>query len=149
MKVNIYTDGACSGNPGPGGWGALLIAEKNGRTISEKKIYGGEKITTNNRMELTAAIKALNALKKRSSVTIITDSKYLKDGMTKWLERWRRNNWQNSAKKEIKNIDLWKEIYTLSKAHEVDWEWVKGHDNHQENEKADELARLGMETHKL
>ena len=148
MKVNIYTDGACSGNPGPGGWGALLIAQKNGETISKKEIYGGEKNTTNNRMELMAAIKALSILKKTSEVTIVTDSKYVKDGMTKWLDNWLSNNWKNSAKKPIKNVDLWKKIYTLAEMHKISWAWVKGHDNHKENEKADYLARLGMEKFK-
>ena len=148
MKVNIYTDGACSGNPGPGGWGALLIAKKNGLVVSKKEIYGGEQNTTNNRMELMAAIEALSALKKTSKVTIVTDSKYLKDGMTKWLVQWLANNWKSSTKKQIKNIDLWKKIYNLSEVHEISWAWVKGHDNHEENEKADHLARRGMEKFK-
>ena len=148
MQVNIYTDGACSGNPGPGGWGALLIAQKNGQIVSKKEIYGGEQKTTNNRMELMAAIKALDVLKKTSDVTIVTDSKYLKDGMTKWLNQWLANNWRNSAKKQVKNVDLWKKIYNLSKIHKISWAWVKGHDNHEENEKADYLARLGMEKFK-
>ena len=148
MKVNIYTDGACSGNPGPGGWGALLIAQKNGQIVSKKEIYGGEQKTTNNRMELMAAIKALDVLKKTSDVTIVTDSKYLKDGMTKWLNQWLANNWRNSAKQQVKNVDLWKKIYNLSKIHKISWAWVKGHDNHEENEKADYLARLGMEKFK-
>ena len=149
MQVNIYTDGACSGNPGPGGWGALLIAKKNGQIISKKEICGGEYNTTNNRMELMAAIKALSALKKTCEVTIVTDSKYLKDGMTKWLNQWVLNNWKSSAKKQIKNVDLWKKIYTLSEVHTISWAWVKGHDNHEENEKADYLARLGMEKFKI
>ena len=102
MKVNIYTDGACSGNPGPGGWGAILVAKKNEQVVSEKEIYGGEQNTTNNRMELVAAIKGLSALTKPSNVTIITDSKYLKDGMTKWLTQWTTNNWQNSKKKKLR-----------------------------------------------
>ena len=148
MQVNIYTDGACSGNPGPGGWGALLIAQKNGQIVSKKEIYGGEQNTTNNRMELMAAIKALDVLKKTSEVTIVTDSKYLKDGMTKWLNQWLLNNWKNSAKKQVKNADLWKKINDLSKIHKISWAWVKGHDNHEENEKADYLARLGMEKFK-
>lgn len=148
MKVNIFTDGACSGNPGPGGWGALLVAKKNGLIVSKKEIYGGEQNTTNNRMELMAAIEALSALKKSSKVTIVTDSRYLKDGMTKWLVQWIANNWKSSAKKKIKNVDLWKKIYNLSEVHEISWAWVKGHDNHEENEKADYLARLGMERFK-
>ena len=148
MKIDVYTDGACSGNPGPGGWGALLKAKKNGEIISEKEIYGGERNTTNNRMELMAAIKALRTLNKRCHVTIITDSKYLKDGMTKWLLKWLGNNWRNSTNKEIKNVDLWKELYILSASHEINWSWVKGHDNHEENERADYLARLGMKNFK-
>ena len=148
MEVKVFTDGACSGNPGPGGWGAILKALKDGKLISEKEIYGGEEITTNNRMELVAAIKALESLKKQSRVTIITDSKYLKDGMTKWINNWLSNNWRNSANKEIKNIDLWKKINALSQSHEVLWEWVKGHNSHEENERADHLARLGMSSYK-
>ena len=148
MKVDIYTDGACSGNPGPGGWGAILVAKKNEQVVSEKELYGGEQNTTNNRMELVAAIKGLSALTKPSNVTIITDSKYLKDGMTKWLTQWTKNNWQNSKKKEIKNMDLWKQIYSLSQTHQISWIWVKGHNNHEQNEKADYLARLGMKDFK-
>ncbi len=148
MKIEIYTDGACSGNPGPGGWGALLIAKKNGGKISQKEICGGEMNTTNNRMELTAAIQGLTSLKKASKVTIITDSKYVKDGMTKWLDQWTKNDWKNSSKKTIKNLDLWKEIYALAGVHDISWEWVKGHNEHEENEKADYLARLGMEKYK-
>ena len=148
MEIKIFTDGACSGNPGPGGWGALLKAKRNGEIISEKEIFGGEQNTTNNRMELIAAIKALEVLRKRSKVTIVTDSKYLKDGMTKWLDKWISNNWRNSTNKEIKNLDLWRAIYSLSETHDVSWAWVKGHDNHKENERADYLARLGMEEFK-
>ena len=144
MQVKVFTDGACSGNPGPGGWGAILKALKNGEIVSEKEIHGGEEITTNNRMELTAAIKGLESLKKQSEVTIITDSKYLKDGMTKWINSWIANNWRSSTNKEIKNLDLWKTIYALSQFHEIRWEWVKGHNAHKDNEKADYLARLGM-----
>jgi ribonuclease HI len=148
VEVKVFTDGACSGNPGPGGWGAILKALKDGKVISEKEIYGGEEITTNNRMELVAAIKALESLKKQTRVTIITDSKYLKDGMTKWINNWLSNNWRNSANKEIKNIDLWKKINALSQSHEILWEWVKGHNAHEENDRADYLARLGMSSFK-
>ena len=144
MEVKVFTDGACSGNPGPGGWGAILKAFKHGKIISEKEIYGGEQITTNNRMELLAAIKALETLKRRSQVTIITDSKYLRDGMTKWLTKWLLNNWKNSSNKQIKNLDLWQKINTLTYSHEIAWEWVKGHNAHEDNERADYLARLGM-----
>lgn len=145
MEVNVFTDGACSGNPGPGGWGAVLRAQKGGKVVSTKEIYGGEQLTTNNRMELMAAIKALEALTIKSEVTITTDSKYLKDGMTKWLDSWISNNWKSSKNKEIKNLDLWKKIYLLSKSHKVNWAWVKGHDSNQDNERADYLARLGMQ----
>ena len=148
MQVKVFTDGACSGNPGPGGWGAILKAIKNGKIVSEKEIYGGEETTTNNRMELIAAIKALENLKTISQVTIITDSKYLKDGMTKWINNWISNNWRNSTNKEIKNIDLWKKINILSQSHEIIWEWVKGHNSHADNERADYLARLGMSSFK-
>jgi ribonuclease HI len=144
MQVKVFTDGACSGNPGPGGWGAILKALKNGEIVSEKEIHGGKEITTNNRMELTAAIKGLESLKKQSEVTVITDSKYLKDGMTKWINSWISNDWRSSTNKEIKNLDLWKTIYALSQFHEIQWEWVKGHNAHKDNEKADYLARLGM-----
>jgi len=149
IEVIIYTDGACSGNPGPGGWGVVLQALKSGKLISSKEVCGGENQTTNNRMELTAAISGLKMLKKRSVVTIITDSVYLKDGMTKWLPKWLSNNWKNSSKKEIKNIDLWKRIYALSEDHVITWQWVKGHSAHPENEKADYLARLGMSEYKI
>jgi len=148
MQVKLFTDGACSGNPGPGGWGVILKALKNGEIVSEKEIHGGEEITTNNRMELTAAIKGLESLKKQSEVTIITDSKYLKDGMTKWINSWIANNWRSSTNKEIKNLDLWKTLYSLSQFHEIRWEWVKGHNAHKDNEKADYLARLGMSSFK-
>tara|TARA_A100001015_G_C14954134_1_gene698018 strand:- start:353 stop:805 length:453 start_codon:yes stop_codon:yes gene_type:complete len=148
IKVSIFTDGACSGNPGPGGWGALLVAKQDEKIISKKEICGGAKLTTNNRMELTAAIKGLKELTKPSKVTVVTDSKYLKDGMTKWLDQWFANGWQTTAKKDIKNIDLWKEIHSVSKLHIVSWDWVKGHDNHEENERADFLARLGMKKFK-
>ncbi len=144
MQVKVFTDGACSGNPGPGGWGAILKALKNGEIVSEKEIHGGEEITTNNRMELTAAIKGLESLKKQSEVTVITDSKYLKDGMTKWINSWISNDWRSSTNKEIKNLDLWKTIYALSQFHDIRWKWVKGHSAHKDNERADYLARLGM-----
>ncbi len=149
IKVVMYTDGACSGNPGPGGWGVIMKALKSGSEISCKEIFGGEAETTNNRMELTAAINGLKSLKKSSVVTIVTDSIYLKDGMTKWLKKWLANDWKGSSKKEIKNIDLWKEIYFLSEAHQISWEWVKGHNEHPENERADYLARVGMTKYKV
>ena len=139
-KVRIHTDGACSGNPGPGGWGALL--EYNG---TEKEIWGGENPTTNNRMELKGAIKALEALKKRSEVDLYTDSVYVRDGITKWIHGWQRNGWRTADKKPVKNADLWQELDALVKLHDIDWHWVKGHSGHAENDRADELARRGLE----
>ena len=138
-EVHIYTDGACSGNPGPGGWGALLIY--NGH---EKELKGGEKETTNNRMELRAAIEALNALKGSCRVHLSTDSVYVKDGITKWIHNWKRNGWKTAAKKPVKNADLWRDLETSLERHEVSWHWVKGHAGHPENERADQLARDGM-----
>ena len=145
VKIIVYTDGACSGNPGRGGWGAILTASEDGITVSEKEIFGGEANTTNNRMELTAAIKALEALKKKTTLTVVTDSKYLRDGMTMWLDNWIKNNWKSSQNKEIKNKDLWQKIYTLSQRHKISWHWVKGHNVHPENERADNLARKGIQ----
>jgi len=138
-RIEIYTDGACSGNPGPGGWGAILIAGRH-----RKEICGGAADTTNNRMEMMAAIKALEALKGPSQVRLYTDSSYLKDGITRWIVNWRRNGWKNAAKKPVKNSDLWRQIETLSEQHSIDWHWVKGHAGHPGNERADELAREGM-----
>jgi len=137
--VNIYTDGACSGNPGPGGWGALLIYKS-----MEKAIFGGEPETTNNRMELMAAIQALEALKRSSIVRIHTDSMYVKDGITKWIRNWKVNGWKNAAKKPVKNADLWQRLDQALIRHDVSWHWVKGHAGHEQNERADALARAGM-----
>lgn len=137
--VDIYTDGACSGNPGPGGWGALMIFRGK-----EREIYGGEPSTTNNRMELLAAIEALEALKKPSKVRLHTDSKYLRDGITQWITRWKRNGWKTAAKKPVKNIDLWQRLEEALPRHEISWHWVRGHSGHPENERADELARRGV-----
>jgi ribonuclease HI len=139
-KVVIHSDGACSGNPGPGGWGALL--QYNG---AEKEIWGGENPTTNNRMELKAAIKALEALKRRSEVDLYTDSIYVRDGITKWIHGWKRNGWKTADKKPVKNVELWQELDALIRLHDVAWHWVKGHAGHVENERADELARRGLE----
>ena len=147
-KLIAYTDGACSGNPGPGGWGALLIAQQNGAVLKEKELCGGEGETTNNRMELTAAINALNAMKKQANITVITDSSYVKDGITKWIIGWKRNGWKNSQKKPVKNEDLWKQLDEATQKHDVTWQWIKGHAGHAENERADELAREGMEPFK-
>ncbi len=138
-EVVIYTDGACSGNPGPGGWGAVL--RWNG---TEKDLHGGELQTTNNRMELMAAISALEALTRPSQVELHTDSKYLLDGITKWITGWQRNGWRTAAKKPVKNEDLWRRLVAAMDRHEITWVWVKGHAGDEGNERADELARLGI-----
>lgn len=143
-----YTDGACSGNPGPGGWGALLIARDGDIVVKTRDLCGGEPDTTNNRMELLAAINALEALERPSTLTVITDSNYVKNGVTTWIHGWKRNGWKTSNKKPVKNVDLWKRIEEAQLRHEVTWEWVKGHAGHPENERADELARQGMEPFK-
>ena len=138
-SVEIYTDGACSGNPGPGGWGAILRYGEN-----EKELSGGAAETTNNRMELSAAIEALRALRRPSRVRIHTDSTYVKDGITKWIVNWKRNGWRTAAKKPVKNVDLWQDLYDALKDHDVEWHWVKGHAGHPENERADALARSAV-----
>jgi len=144
MEIIAYTDGACSGNPGPGGWGVLLIAKKGDKILKEKELSGGEVYTTNNRMELRAAVQALKEIYNKSEITIITDSVYLKDGMLLWLPRWEKNGWKTSNKKPVKNQDLWQDLQQLVKCHSVTWEWVKGHNGEYGNEKADQLAREGM-----
>ena len=133
--VEIFTDGACKGNPGPGGWGAIL--RSNGK---ERELSGGESPTTNNRMELMAAIEALNALKKPCHVQLYTDSVYVRDGITKWIHGWRRNGWRTSDKKPVKNAELWQALLEAATPHRIDWHWVKGHSGHPENERADALA---------
>jgi ribonuclease HI len=138
-SVEIFTDGACSGNPGPGGWGAIL--RYNG---VEKELSGGEARTTNNRMELTAAIEALSALKTPCKVDLYTDSNYLRDGIRGWIEGWKRNGWMTAAKKPVKNAELWQALDAARATHTIEWHWVKGHAGHPENERADELARLAM-----
>ncbi|CCQ74897.1 Ribonuclease H [Magnetospira sp. QH-2] len=138
-RVEIYTDGACSGNPGPGGWGVVLRWQG-----TEKELYGGEPETTNNRMELTAAIEALETLKRPVSVDLFTDSTYVRDGITKWIHGWKANGWRTAAKKPVKNQDLWERLDQAMARHQVDWHWVKGHAGHPENERADALARLGV-----
>lgn len=138
-KVVIYTDGACSGNPGPGGWGAILIWGEH-----RKELFGGAPETTNNRMELQAVIEALSALTRAAHIDLYTDSAYVKDGITSWIHSWKRNGWQTAAKKPVKNADLWQALEAARHKHEVDWHWVKGHAGHPENERADELARQGM-----
>lgn len=147
-ELFAYTDGACSGNPGPGGWGVLLIARENGAVIKERSLCGGAADTTNNRMELMAAISALEALEKPSTITIITDSAYVKGGVTSWIFGWKKNGWKTAARKPVKNVDLWQELEDAQARHQVTWEWVKGHAGHPENEKADELARAGMAPYK-
>lgn len=138
--VEIFTDGACKGNPGPGGWGALL--RWNGR---ERELSGAEPETTNNRMELTAAIRGLQALTQRCSVRLTTDSEYLKNGITQWMEKWKRNNWRTAGKSPVKNVDLWQELDQVCAEHEIEWCWVRGHSGHPENERADALANAAIE----
>ena len=145
MRITAYTDGACSGNPGPGGWGVVFRAcDDSGTLIKERSLSGGDAHTTNNRMELMAAITALETLTRKSEMTIVTDSVYVKDGVTKWLAGWKRNNWRTAAKKPVKNVDLWRRLDTAVADHLIHWKWVKGHAGHEQNEKADALAREGM-----
>ena len=142
--IEIYTDGACRGNPGPGGWGALMRSGKH-----EKELWGGEAHTTNNRMEMTAVIESLKALKQPSEVVLTTDSQYVRKGITEWIAGWKRKNWQTAARKPVKNVDLWQEIDALASKHSVEWRWVKGHSGHAENERVDELANRGIDELKL
>lgn len=137
--VDLYTDGACSGNPGPGGWGVLLLYKSN-----EKELCGGEPTTTNNRMELMAAIQGLESLKRGMTVRVHTDSTYVKDGITKWIHGWKKNGWKTAAKKPVKNAELWQRLEAAIERHDVSWHWVKGHSDHPENDRADALARQGM-----
>ena len=140
-----YTDGACSGNPGPGGWGVLLRAiDDDGTIAKERELKGGEPDTTNNRMELLAAINALESLSRPSTLTVVTDSAYVKNGVTQWIFSWKKNGWKTSARKPVKNVDLWQRIDEAQRRHNVTWKWIKGHAGHEENERADELARAGM-----
>ncbi len=139
-RVDIFTDGACSGNPGPGGWGAIL---RYGAT--EKELSGGERATTNNRMEMMAAIAALEALTSAVEAHIHTDSQYLKNGITEWLPQWKKRGWKTADKKPVKNVDLWQRLEAAAAAHKLHWHWVRGHAGHAENERADALARAGME----
>ena len=138
-QVTIYTDGACSGNPGPGGWGAILISG-----VHRKEINGGEAHTTNNRMELLAAISALGALKQPSEIDLHTDSEYVRNGISKWIFGWKKKGWRTADNKPVKNAELWQQLDTARLRHEIRWHWVKGHAGHPENERADELAREGM-----
>jgi ribonuclease HI len=139
-QVTAYTDGACRGNPGPGGWGVLLRFGE-----IERELFGGEPETTNNRMELQAAIEALLALKEPCSVELITDSVYVRDGVTKWMDNWKRNGWRTAAKKPVKNQDLWQQLDAATAGHQIDWRWVKGHSGDPGNERADALANLGID----
>ncbi len=141
-RVSIWTDGACSGNPGPGGWGAVLRYGAH-----QKELKGGEALTTNNRMELTAAIEALESLKRRCGVTLHTDSQYLRGGVTGWLDGWKRNGWRTADRKPVKNEDLWRRLDAAAGRHDVEWLWVKGHAGDEHNERADRLAREGMSGH--
>lgn len=143
-EIYAYTDGACSGNPGPGGWGAILIARSGAKVLKERELNGGAAETTNNQMELLAAISALEALDRPSAVTVVTDSAYVKDGITSWIHGWKKRGWKTAGKKPVKNEDLWRRLDEAASRHSVTWEWVKGHAGHPENERADELARAGM-----
>jgi ribonuclease HI len=143
-ELFAYTDGACSGNPGPGGWGVLLVARNGQVVLKQRTLQGGAPDTTNNRMELLAAISALEALERRSELTIVTDSAYVKNGVTTWMSGWKSNGWRTAGKKPVKNQDLWQRLDQAASRHSVRWQWVKGHAGHAENERADELARQGM-----
>ncbi|WP_375257092.1 ribonuclease HI [Citreimonas sp.] len=143
-QIIAYTDGACSGNPGPGGWGAVLQAKDGVTIVKERELKGGEAATTNNRMELMAAINALESLARPTTITIVTDSAYVKNGVTGWIHGWKRNGWKTAAKKPVKNVELWQRLDAAQATHDVTWQWVKGHAGHPENERADALARAGM-----
>jgi ribonuclease HI len=138
--IEIFTDGACRGNPGPGGWGALMRSGQH-----EKELWGGEFHTTNNRMEMTAVIESLKALRRPSDVVLTTDSQYVRKGITEWIEGWKRKNWQTASRKPVKNAELWKEMDKLAAGHTIDWRWVKGHSGHAENERVDDLANRGID----
>jgi ribonuclease HI len=143
-ELYAYTDGACSGNPGPGGWGVLLLAREAGTVVKERTLQGGEAMTTNNRMELLAAISALETLARPSEIIIVTDSAYVKNGVTEWIHGWKRNGWRTAGRDPVKNADLWQRLDAAQARHKVDWRWIKGHAGHEENERADALARAGM-----
>ena len=143
-QLFAWTDGACSGNPGPGGWGVLMRAMDGAQIVKERELSGGEADTTNNRMELMAAISALETLSRVSEITVVTDSAYVKNGVTQWIHGWKRNGWRTADKKPVKNADLWQRLDAAQAHHTVHWQWIKGHAGHAENERADELARRGM-----
>ena len=145
LELKAFTDGACSGNPGPGGWGVVLQAINAGEIVKERELSGGAGETTNNQMELVAAINALETLERASTITVVTDSSYVKDGVSTWIHGWKRNGWKTAAKKPVKNVELWQRLDAAQARHNVTWEWVKGHAGHPENERADALARAGME----
>ena len=144
QAVEIFTDGACRGNPGPGGWGALLRFGNE-----EKQLYGGERQTTNNRMELLAAIRALEALKRPCRVVLTTDSQYVRQGITEWIGNWKKRGWKTASKQPVKNADLWQELDAQAARHDIDWRWVKGHSGHRENDLADDLANRGIDEMEL
>ena len=144
VELIAHTDGACSGNPGPGGWGVLMEAKRDGTVLKTRELKGGEADTTNNRMELIAAIMALETLERPAEITIVTDSAYVKNGVTSWIHGWKRNGWKTSNKKPVKNAELWERLDAAQARHQGTWKWIKGHAGHDENERADELARAGM-----
>jgi ribonuclease HI len=143
-ELYAYTDGACSGNPGPGGWGVLMQAREGEAVVKERTLSGGEALTTNNRMELMAAISALEALSRASDIIVVTDSAYVKNGVTGWIHGWKRNGWRTSDGKPVKNVELWQRLDAAAAQHRIDWRWIRGHAGHAGNERADELARAGM-----
>ena len=143
-ELIAYTDGACSGNPGPGGWGVLMQARDGQAVVKERELQGGEILTTNNRMELMAAISALEALSRPSELTIITDSAYVKNGVTEWIHNWKRKGWRTAGGSPVKNVELWQRLDAAQARHKVIWKWIKGHAGHDGNERADALARAGM-----
>ena len=143
-RLLAWTDGACSGNPGPGGWGVLMRAMDGNAVLKERELSGGEPLTTNNRMELMAAIAALETLSRDAAITITTDSAYVKNGVTGWIHGWKKNGWKTADRKPVKNVDLWQRLDAAQARHDVTWAWIKGHAGHAENERADELARAGM-----
>ncbi|MEM7189011.1 MAG: ribonuclease HI [Pseudomonadota bacterium] len=148
MELFAYTDGGCSGNPGPGGWGVVMQAVQDGEIVRERELSGGEDETTNNRMEMMAAIMALETLERPSAITLVTDSTYLRDGITKWIHGWKRNGWKTAARKPVKNEDLWQRLDAAQGRHQVTWDWVKGHAGHDQNERADKLATSEIKTRK-
>lgn len=147
-ELFAFTDGACSGNPGPGGWGVLLQAREGDTVVKERELSGGEAATTNNRMELLAAIAALESLSRPSEITVVTDSAYVKNGVTQWIHGWKRNGWRTAGREPVKNAELWQRLDTAQSRHRVRWEWIRGHAGHPENERADALARAAMKPFK-